>query len=222
MVFAIRWAGLSISGTSDLRPCSHTTITREWSNKEEIQWVAVLWVKILWWWQRRRRRARLLQAVRKASVTQIAARYNWGTVHVWTDPWLQWATTAEDHRFLFYQLRTGKAGYTSHRLTKIRLLCWVSAVTFGWWDQNLTYKTWTNGFILIDVTGLGCCLRLNGVGSIFLAHFGPDGIKWALQLPDLSPLRCGGTTDAHCIISIWTNIWEECLQHLDESVPRRI
>ena len=77
-----RRAGLSISETADLQGFSCTTIRRvdrEWSEKEKISSeLQFCGHKCLVDVRGQRRMARLVQADRKAAVTQITTRYNRG------------------------------------------------------------------------------------------------------------------------------------------------
>ncbi len=96
---------------------SRTTISRvrkRVHNIQNIQWAAVVWTKMPCWCQRRM--DRLVRDDRKATVTQIATRYNQGmqntslnTQHV--EPWSRWAPAAEDHTGCrSCQIRTGHGG----------------------------------------------------------------------------------------------------------------
>ncbi len=74
MVVGVRRAALRISKTADLLGFSRTTISRVYRERENIQWAAVVWMKMPCWCQRRM--GRLVRDDRKATVTQITTRYN--------------------------------------------------------------------------------------------------------------------------------------------------
>ncbi len=55
---------------------------------------------------------------------------------------------------------------------------------------------------------------LNTIGLLW------DTDEWEIRIMDVQPTNLQQLRDA--IISIWTKIFEECFQHLVESMPRRI
>ncbi len=122
-------AGLSISKTADLLGFSRTNISmvyREWSEKEKISSERQLWGwKCLVDVRGQRRMGRLVRDDRKATVTQkplvttnVCRIPSLNAQHA--EPWIRWATAAEDHTGCrFSQLRTGNGGYSSYRITKI-------------------------------------------------------------------------------------------------------
>ncbi len=127
MVVGARWAGLSISKTTDLLGFSRSSISRvcrEWSVKENISSEQQLCRgKCLVDVRGQRRMGRVVRDDRKATVTQINTCYNQGIQNTISEH-----TTRRTLKQMGYishtgcrscQLQTGNGGYKSHRLTKI-------------------------------------------------------------------------------------------------------
>ncbi len=191
MVVGARRAGLSISKTADLLGFSRTTssrVYREWSEKEKISSERQLCGrKCLVDVRGQRRMGRLVRDDRKATVTQITTRYNQGIQNTISEH-----TT---HRTL------KQMGYSSRRPHWVPLLSAKNRkrrLQFAQVHQNWTIedrktlpglmsldfccdiqmvgsefgvKNMKHGSILSCLNGSGWWC--NGVGDIFLAHFGP-------------------------------------------------
>ncbi len=185
MVVGARRAGLSISKTADLLVFSRTTISRvyrEWSEKEKISseqqlcgWKCLVDVR------GQKRMGRLVRDDRKATVTQITTRSNQGmqntiserTTHrTWSrrPHWvpllsaknrkrsLQFAQAHQNWTIEDWKNVACSDGSRFHSDGRVRI-----------WRK----KTWKHGSILPCLNGSGCWWWCNGVGDIFLAHFGP-------------------------------------------------
>jgi len=150
--------------------------------RENIQWAAVVWTKMPCWCQRRM--GRLVRDNRKATVTQITTRYNKGmqnaslnTQHL--EPWSRWAPAAEDHTGcrccqLSPKLDNRRLKKTLSGLISLDF-CWdIQVVGSEFGVKNM--KAW---IILPCLNGSGWWWWCNGVGVIFLAHFGPLSTNWA-------------------------------------------
>ncbi len=316
MVVGARRAGLIISETADLLGFSHTTISRvywEWSEKEKISserqlcgWKCLVDVR------GQRRMDRLVRDDRKTSVTQITTRYNQGMQNTISEHTTHrtlkkmGSSSRRPHRvpLLSDKTRTRRIQFTQAHQHRTIEDCTIVA----WSDESwflLQYSDVGSEFVIknmkawilpgLNGSGWWWC---NGVGDIFLAHFGSLSINWASfkhhslpeyccwpcpslyyysvpifwcyfqqdnapchkaqiisdwflehdneftllkwppQSPDLNPehlwdveereihimdVQTTNLQQLHdAIMSIWTKISEECLQHLVESMPRRI
>ncbi len=134
MVVGARRAGLSISEIADLPGFSRTTISslqRMVWKRENIQWAAVVWMKMPCWYQRRM--GRLVRDDRKITVTKITTRYNQGMQNTISEH-----TT---HRTL-KQMR-----YSSRRTHRVPLLSVKNRkrrLQFTQAHQNWTIEDWKN------------------------------------------------------------------------------
>ncbi len=134
MVVGARRAGLSISKTADLLWFSHTTISRvyrEWSEKENIQWAAVVWMKMPCWCQRRM--SRLVRDDRKTTVSQITTRYNQGMQNTISEH-----TT---HRTLKQMCSSSRR---PHRVLLLSAKNRTRKIQFTQTHQNWTTEDWKN------------------------------------------------------------------------------
>ncbi len=123
---------------------------------------------------------RLVRDDRKATVTQITARYNQGMQNTISE-----LTTRRTLK---------QMGYSSRRPHRVPLL---SAKNRKGYSYNrrlekrcLVWRTWKHGSILPYLNGSGCWWWCNGVGDIFLAHFGPFSTNWASFKPHSLPEYC--------------------------------
>ncbi len=159
MVVGNRRAGLSISETADLLGFSHTSISRvyrEWSEKEKIssEWQLCGW-KCLVDVRGQRRMSRLVRDDRKTTVTQITTRYNQDLQNTISIPWYTSCKNVASSDESWFLLQHSDVGSE-----------------FG--VKNM--KAW---IILPCLNGSGCWWWCNGVGGIFLAHFGVFSTNWA-------------------------------------------
>ncbi len=149
--------------------------------RENIQWAAVVWKKMPCWCQRRM--GRLFRDDRKATVTQITTRYSQDMQNTSLN-----AEAEEDHTgYRSCQIRTGNGGYNytgSPKLDNRRL------ENVAWSDESL-FLLHSDGRVRIwrlehESMDPFCLVSMvqdggggNGVGDIFLAHFGPLSTNWA-------------------------------------------
>ncbi len=128
MVVGARRAGLSISKTADLLGFSHTTICRVYRERSEKQISSERQLcvrKCLVNVRGQRRMGRLVRDDRKATVTQIATRYNQGMQNTISEHKTlrtlkqMGSSSRRPHRCRSCQIRTGHGGYNSNRFTKI-------------------------------------------------------------------------------------------------------
>ncbi len=157
MIIGARRAGLSISKTADLLGFSHTTIFtvyREWSDKEKISSERQLCVrKCLVDVRVQRRMGRLVRDDRKATVTQIATRYNQGMQNTISE-----RTT---HRTL------KQMGYSSrrpYRVLDLSVKNRTRRIQFTQAHQNRTIEDWK---MLLCLMSLDFCCDIQMVGSEF-------------------------------------------------------
>ncbi len=143
-----------------------------------------------------RRTGRLVRDDRKATVTQITTRYNQGMQNTISEhaqhvePWSRWATAAEDHtgcqlmsaknRKRRTTIHTDSPKLDNRRLEKrcldlmsLDFCCDIQIVESEFGVKNM--KAWIHPTLsqLVQAGGV------NGVGDIFLAHFGPLSTNWA-------------------------------------------
>ncbi len=174
--------------------------------RENIQWAAVVWTKMPFW--RQRRMGRLVRDDRKATVTQITTRYNQS---------MQNSISEHTTRRTLKQM--GYSSRRPHRVPLLSAKNRKRRLQFTQAHQNWTIEDWKNvawsdesRLLLLHSDGRGRIWRkehesmdpsclvstvqaggggCNGVGDIFLAHFGPLSTNWASfkWSPDLNPIE---------------------------------
>ncbi len=196
--------------------------------RENIQWVAVVWTKMLCWCQRRM--SRLVRDDRKATVTQITTRYNQGMQNTISERTTHRTlkqmgySSRRPHRVLLLSAKNRKRrlqftqahqNWTIEDWKKRCLVWWVSifAATFRYLGQNFVQRIWKHGSILPCVNGSGCWWWCNGVGDIFLAHFGPLSTNCASfkchSLPEYCCWPCPSLYDSvpSSDVNMGQNLW---------------
>ncbi len=143
-----------------------------------------------------RRIGRLVRDDRKATATQIHHSLqtnvcripSLNTQHL--EPWSRWAPAAEDHTgVLLLSTKNRKRRYNSHRLHQNWTIeDWKNV---AWSDESRFLLRHSDGRIRIrrkehESMDPSCLVSMvqagggvNGVGNIFLAHFGPISTNWA-------------------------------------------
>ncbi len=122
-------------------------LQRRVRKRENIQWAAVVWMKMPCWCQRRM--VRLVRDDRKATVTQITTRYNQGIQNTISERTTHWTlkqmgySSRRPHRVLLLSAKNRKQrlqftqahqNWTIEDWKKRCLVWWasISAVTFRW------------------------------------------------------------------------------------------
>ncbi len=161
--------------------------------RENIQWAAVVWTKMPCWCQRWM--DRLVRDDSKATVTQITTRYNQSMQNSISEH-----TTHRTLKQMCYNSRRPhRVPLLSDKNRKLRLqftqshqnwtiedcknVDWSDESWFLLWNSDVesefgvkNMKAW---IILPCLNGSGCWWWCNGVGDIFLAHFGLLSTNWA-------------------------------------------
>ncbi len=179
--------------------------------RENIQWAAVVWMKMSCWCQRRM--GRLVRDDRKTTVTQITTRYNQGMQN-----------SISEHTTHQTLKQMGSSSRRTHRVPLLSAENSTRRIQFTQTHQNWTIEdcknvAWSDEsrFLLrhsdvgseigikdhesMDHPALSQRFRhrwwCNGVGDIFLAHFGPLSINWApfKRLPEYCCWPCPSLYD---------------------------
>ncbi len=190
-----RRTALSISETADLLGFSHTTISsvyREWSEKEKISserqlcgWTCLVDVR------GQRRMDRLVRDDRKTTVTQITTRYNQdlqNTISEHTTHRTLKQMDSSSRRPHRVPLRSDKNSTRRIQFTQTHQN-WTIEDCKTWWVSisaatfRCRVRIWCKEHESMDHPALSQrfrCWWCNGVGGIFLAHFGSFSTNWAL------------------------------------------
>ncbi len=187
--------------------------------RENIQWAAVVWMKMPCWCQRRL--GRLVRDDRKATVTQITTRYNQGMQN-----------TISEHTTRRTLKQMDSSSRRPHRVPLLSAENRTRRIQFTQTHQNWTIEDWKNvawsdesrfllrhsdvgsefgvknmkaWSILACLNGSGWWWWCNGVGDIFLAHFGPISTNWAAfkSLPEYCCWPCPSLYDCSVPIFWW-------------------
>ncbi len=158
--------------------------------RENILWAAVVWMKMPCCGQRRM--GRLVREDRKTTVTQITTRYNQDLQN-----------TISEHTTRRTLKQMDSSSRRPHRVPLLSDKNSTRRIQFTQDHQNWTIEDWKNvmsldfccniqmivsefgvknmkaWIILPCLNGSGWWWWCNGVGGIFLAHFGPLSTNWA-------------------------------------------
>ncbi len=167
---------------------------------------------------------RLFRNDRKATLTQITTRYNQGMQNIISERTTRRTlkqmgySSRRPHRVLHLLAKNRKQRLQftpAHQnwtiedwkkmlpgLMSLDFCCDIQMV-----ESYLAWRTWKHGSILPCLNGSGWWWWCNGVGNIFLAHFGPLSTNWASfkhqSLPEYCRWPCPSLYDYSVPIFWW-------------------
>ncbi len=202
MVVGARRAGLSISKTADLLGFSRTTISyficlqRMVRNRENIQWAAVVWMKIV----------STVQAA--GGGVMVWGIYSWHTLgplvpieHCLNDK--AYLSNVVDHVHPFMTtVYPSSDGY----FQQDNAPCHKAQIISDWFLEH------ENEFTLLKWPPQSP--DLNPIEHLW------DVVEREIRIMDVQPTNLQQLRDA--ILSTWTKISEECFQHLVKSMPQEL
>ncbi len=183
--------------------------------------------------------ARLVWAGRKATITWITTHYNQcmqksisECTERWTLKQMGYSSRrthlvpllSAKNRKLRMQFSRAHQNWTTEHLKSLNFCCGIQMLGSEFGVNNMLRKC----------NGSSSCCWFNGVGDIFLAHFGPLSTNWnwflehdneftMLKLPpDLSPEHLWDVMEVMLPWQLCIKISQECSQHIVKSMKWRI